>query len=234
MARVRIPGGFLDAEQLRQIASITEDLTSGYIQITTRANLQIRVIQPENTDRVLKRLRKAGFHPAGAGADNPRNVTTNPTTGFDPFELIDTSPYVRQISKRVTSDPSLSNIPGKYNIALDNGGQATVMEDSNDLSAHAVSFGGDDVKFRISLGGVGEKKDLGILVESRHLTETMVSIMKMHNLFRDQKQRLRFRAKYLWEKYTKKELLEELMEEVPEGVPIQRTTIPRPNPLPTQ
>ena len=55
--------------------------------------------------------------------------------------------------------PSLSNIPGKYNIALDNGGQATVMEDSNDLSAHAVSFGGNDVKFRISLGGVGEKKD---------------------------------------------------------------------------
>ena len=27
MARVRIPGGFLDAQQLRQIASITEDLT---------------------------------------------------------------------------------------------------------------------------------------------------------------------------------------------------------------
>ena len=134
----------------------------------------------------------------------------------------------------MTSDPSLSNICGKYNIALDNGGQATVMEDSNDLSAHAVSFGGNDVKFRISLGGVGEKKDLGILVESRHLTETMVAIMKMHNRLRDQKQRLRFRAKYLWEKYTKKELLEELMEEVPEGVPIKEQQFHVQNPLPTQ
>ena len=47
MCRLRIPGGALTSAQFRSIAKIAEDLTSGYIQITTRANLQIRLIEPK-------------------------------------------------------------------------------------------------------------------------------------------------------------------------------------------
>ena len=46
MARLRIPGGVLKSFQLRELARAARDLTSGYIQITTRANLQMRLIQP--------------------------------------------------------------------------------------------------------------------------------------------------------------------------------------------
>src|SRR5688572_10112014 len=45
MARLRIPGGQLKSFQLREIARTADELTTGYIQITTRANLQIRLIQ---------------------------------------------------------------------------------------------------------------------------------------------------------------------------------------------
>ena len=231
MARIRVPAGRLISQQLRDIASIADDLTTGYIQITTRGNLQIRVIQPENTEEVLTRLRKTGLHPAGPGADNPRNLTANPTSGFDPHELIDTTSWCLELERRLTSSPHYHNIPGKFNLAIDTGGQASVMEDSNDLSAHAVQTFDDNlkriVKFRISLGGATEDKDLGILVSPVHLTETLLATIGVQNQLRDQSNRLRARAKYLWDSYNKEEILEELRKELPARIPLIRTNVSR-------
>ena len=53
MARLRIPGGCLKSFQLRELANIARDLTTGYVQITTRANLQIRLIAPKDAPEVL-------------------------------------------------------------------------------------------------------------------------------------------------------------------------------------
>jgi len=39
MARLRIPGGLLKTFQLRELAHVAKELTTGYVQITTRANL---------------------------------------------------------------------------------------------------------------------------------------------------------------------------------------------------
>ena len=56
MCRLRIPGGILEAHQLRGVASIAEDLGGGYADVTTRANLQIREIGPDKPPEVLMRL----------------------------------------------------------------------------------------------------------------------------------------------------------------------------------
>ncbi len=46
MCRLRIPGGQVSAAQVRELASIADGIASGYLQITTRNNFQIRVIKP--------------------------------------------------------------------------------------------------------------------------------------------------------------------------------------------
>jgi hypothetical protein len=79
MARLRIPGGVVKTYQLREIASVAKELTTGYAQITTRANFQIRLIQPKDAPEVLRRIQAVGLHTRGAGADNIRNLTANPT-----------------------------------------------------------------------------------------------------------------------------------------------------------
>ena len=48
----RIPGGVVRSHQLRELAAIARDLTTGYIQITTRNNFQIRLIQPKDCPEV--------------------------------------------------------------------------------------------------------------------------------------------------------------------------------------
>jgi ferredoxin-nitrite reductase len=72
MARLRIPGGIVQSHQLRELASLANELTTGYIQITTRANFQLRMIAPKDTPEFLRRVQAMGLHTQGAGADNIR------------------------------------------------------------------------------------------------------------------------------------------------------------------
>ena len=83
MARLRIPGGQLRSFQLREIAKVADELTTGYVQITTRANFQIRLIEPKDAPAVVQRIQSVGLHSRGAGADNIRNLTASPTAGID-------------------------------------------------------------------------------------------------------------------------------------------------------
>src|SRR6478736_313779 len=99
MARLRIPGGVLKSFQLRELARIAQELTTGYVQITTRANLQLRLIEPKNAPEVLRRIQSVGLHTRGAGADNIRNLTTNPTAGIDANELIDVLPFCQELAQ---------------------------------------------------------------------------------------------------------------------------------------
>ena len=138
MARLRIPGGQLKTFQLREIARVAQELTTGYVQITTRANFQIRLIEPRNAPEVLRRIQSVGLHTRGAGADNIRNLTANPTAGIDPYELIDTMPLCHQLGQIILNDRSFYDLPRKFNIAFDGGGLIGTVEDTNDIGLKAV------------------------------------------------------------------------------------------------
>jgi ferredoxin-nitrite reductase len=138
MCRLRIPGGLLKSFQLRELARIAQDLTSGYVQITTRANLQLRLIQPKDAPEVLRRIQSVGLRTRGAGADNIRNITCSPTAGIDPHELIDTLPLAQQLAQIIVNDRSLYDLPRKFNVAFDGGGLVSSVEDTNDIGIRAV------------------------------------------------------------------------------------------------
>jgi len=138
MARLRIPGGQLQTFQLREIARVAQELTSGYVQITTRANFQIRLIEMKDAPEVLRRIQSVGLHTRGAGADNIRNLTANPTAGIDPHELIDTMPLCHQLGQIILNDRAFYDLPRKFNIAFDGGGLIGTVEDTNDIGLKAV------------------------------------------------------------------------------------------------
>ena len=141
MSRLRIPGGALKTFQLRELANIAKELTSGYVQITTRANLQLRLIQPKDCPEFLQRIQSVGLHTRGAGADNIRNLTANPTAGIDPHELIDVTPFCHELAHLIINDRSFYDLPRKFNIAFDGGGLIGTVEDTNDIGAKAVWIG---------------------------------------------------------------------------------------------
>ena len=111
MCRLRMPNGILNAWQMRGLADAAERLGGGYADVTTRANLQIREIAPENAPDVVERLMAAGIVVKGSGADNIRNVTGSPTAGIDAQELLDTRPLARSWHNHILNDRSLFGLP---------------------------------------------------------------------------------------------------------------------------
>jgi ferredoxin-nitrite reductase len=203
MARLRIPGGLLRSYQLRELAKVAAELTSGYVQITTRANLQMRLIEPKDAPDFLHRIQSVGLHTRGAGADNIRNLTANPTSGIDPVELIDVMPYILALGQIIINDRSFYDLPRKFNIAYDGGGLIGAVEDTNDVGAKAVKVG-DRVMFRIALGGAtGHKsfaRDLGVIVAPSEINKVVAAIVRIYIEKGNRTDRKKARLKHLLEK----------------------------------
>ena len=202
MSRLRIPGGVLKSYQLRELAHIAQQLTSGYVQVTTRANLQMRLIQPKDAPEFLHRIQAIGLHTRGSGADNIRNLTMNPTAGIDPVELIDVQPFVQQIAQVIINDRSFYDLPRKFNIAYDGGGLIGSVEDTNDIGVKAVKVG-DEILFRIALGGAtGHKsfaRDLGVVVPPAEITKVVAAVVRVYIEHGCRTNRKRARLKHLLE-----------------------------------
>src|SRR5204862_1499292 len=159
MCRLRIPNGIVKHWQLSGLADLAERYGGGYSHVTTRANFQIREIEPKNAVALLEEIQDLGLCSRGTGADNIRNVTGTPTAGIDPQELLDTRPYAREWLFHILNDRSLYGLPRKFNVAFDGAGTIPVLEDTNDIAFAAVEvtpgFGVDaGVWFRLSVGGI--------------------------------------------------------------------------------
>ena len=212
MARLRIPGGLVRTFQLRELANIARDLTTGYVQITTRANFQMRLILPKDTPEFLRRIQAVGLHTRGSGADNVRNLTANPTAGIDPMEIVDVMPFCTEMGQIIINDRSFYDLPRKFNIAYDGGGLIGTVEDTNDIGCKAVRVG-DEIMFRIALGGAtGHKafaRDLGVLVKPAELNKVVAAALRVYIANGNRTDRKKARLKHLLEKWTLEQYLEE-------------------------
>ncbi|HEX4646711.1 MAG TPA: NirA family protein [Verrucomicrobiae bacterium] len=212
MARLRIPGGVLKTFQLRELAQVARELTTGYVQITTRANLQMRLIEPKDAPEVLRRIQSVGLHTRGAGADNIRNLTANPTAGLDPHELIDVLPFCGELAQIIINDRSFYDLPRKFNIAFDGGGLIGTVEDTNDIGAKAVRTA-EGVFFRLALGGAtGHKafaRDLGVIVPPVELNQVIVALVRVYIANGNRGDRKKARLKHLLETWSLEKYLAE-------------------------
>ncbi len=60
MQRIKIPGGFLTADQLVRLADAADQFGSGFIHFTTREDAQIYYVKLEEAPYLLRFLAKAG------------------------------------------------------------------------------------------------------------------------------------------------------------------------------
>jgi ferredoxin-nitrite reductase len=206
MSRLRFPGGIVNSHQMRGLADLAQDHAGGYVDVTTRANLQLREIGPRHTVPVVMGLSDLAIVNRGAGADNIRNVTASPTAGIDPEELIDTRPMARELHYHILNHREMYGLPRKFNIAFDGGGKISALEDTNDIGFTAVRVGpgksiAEGVYFRLTLGGItGHKdfaRDTGILVEAHECTPVSEAIVQAFSEHGDRTDRKKARLKYV-------------------------------------
>ena len=206
MCRLRIPNGTLKHWQLAGLADLAERYGGGYSHVTTRANFQIREIEPKSAVLLLDAILDLGVCSKGTGADNIRNVTGTPTAGIDPQELLDTRPYARAWHFHILNERGLYGLPRKFNVAFDGAGRIAALEDTNDIGFQAVEvkdgFGTTPgVWFRLALGGItGHRdfaRDTGVVVKPEDATKVADAIVRVFTAHGDRTDRNKARLKYV-------------------------------------
>ncbi len=210
MLRLKIPGGLLTSNQLRGLASMSERWGAGRLDLTTRANAQIREFAPRNIVNVLNAVQQLGLRSHGSGADNIRNVTASPVSGLDPTELIDVMPFAEAMQHYISNTRAMFALPRKFNIAFDNGGSISALADTNDIGFAAVRVGEgrqvpSGVYFRVLLCGItGHKQfatDCGLLLRPEQMVAVAAAMVRVFTENGDRTDRKKARLKYLVDRW---------------------------------
>ena len=118
MMRIRIPNGMSNSRQLRVIAELSRECGKGFVDITTRQQIQLRWFHIDQVQQIWDRLESVGLVTLQTGMDNIRNVVGCPAAGLTANELLDASPVVREYNDMFVGNPAYTNLPRKFNVTI--------------------------------------------------------------------------------------------------------------------
>ena len=125
LARIRLPGGVIDAAALRVLAGCAEELGDGRVHLTSRGNLQLRGLS--RSPALAARLTDAGLLPS-ATHERVRNVLASPLSGIA-GGLADVRGLAAALDRGLCARPELAELPGRFLFAFDDGRGDVAAED---------------------------------------------------------------------------------------------------------
>jgi sulfite reductase beta subunit-like hemoprotein len=122
LARVRAPGGRLDALALRALAEAAS-LGSDIVELTSRAGLQVRGLPEGSEQALVDVLTRGGLLPS-LEHDRVRNILAAPLAGRGPAALAEVDQIVVALDNALCADAALAELPGRFLFAVDDGTHA--------------------------------------------------------------------------------------------------------------
>jgi precorrin-3B synthase len=120
LARVRLPGGQLSGRQLQVLTELAVELGDGHLELTSRANVQIRALADGAELDLAERVANAGLLPS-ASHERIRNILASPLSGIDGLGSTDVSELVGELDRLLCARPALAGLPARFLFALDDG-----------------------------------------------------------------------------------------------------------------
>ena len=133
LARVRLPGGMIEAYQLEAIALVADRFGSSTIELTSRGNVQIRGVT--DPAALADAIADAGLLPSNSH-ERVRNVVASPLTGRY-GGLADVRDAVRDLDRAIQASGALATLPGRFWLSIDDG-RGDVSGLGADVGAHLL------------------------------------------------------------------------------------------------
>jgi precorrin-3B synthase len=154
LARVKVPGGRLSLEHLRAVADAAHRYGNGLIDLTSRANLQIRGLGSDaDAAGVRSVLARVGLSHFSADVEDRRNVVASPTAGLGGDELLDVTPLVAAVVAALDDFPPGPAPAHKFGVLLDGGGTPSLRGIPCDVAIGAVrDSDGGGVELEVAFG----------------------------------------------------------------------------------
>jgi precorrin-3B synthase len=167
LARVKPSAGVLTAAAARLIADAALRHGNGHIDLTSRANLQIRGLAPRSAEDFAETIITAGLANTNPSLEAIRNVMASPLGPYDSSAAFDSHVVARDIEAMLEGEPALWVLPSKFGILADGGGVLPLADITADIMVRA-----HEGKLAVSLdGGM-----LAALCDRPSLTETVKAL----------------------------------------------------------
>lgn len=150
LIRAKTIGARIDAAQLSAIAHIAKTMGNGLIDLSQRAQLQIRGVQPSTLTEALNALDAAGLLPANADVERITNILAPPLAGLDTSSAFDAQALVADLAAALAQDFALYALPAKFLFAVTDGGTLPLDASEADISFHPATGG----RIALRLAGV--------------------------------------------------------------------------------
>ena len=163
LARIRLPGGLIDAAQLEAVALAAQDLGAPGLELTSRGNIQIRAVS--DAAAVADRLRAAGLLPSPQH-ERVRNIVASPLSGRL-GGVGDVRAVTAALDAAVLRDDRIVDLPGRFLFSIDDG-RGDVSGLSADVGVHLV----DERRAALLLAG----RDTGVRIDTDDAVGTLLAV----------------------------------------------------------
>jgi precorrin-3B synthase len=149
IVRIRPRSATFSPGELADLADAARRFGNGHIDLTRRANLQIRGVSEASLPNLHGVIAGLGLLDESPDGEAVRNVMINPLAGIDPAEVLDIRSIGRELARRLTSEQSLWALPTKFGFIVDGSGALSLAEERADVRLAAV---GDDPDVAVAVG----------------------------------------------------------------------------------
>jgi sulfite reductase (ferredoxin) len=214
MQRIKIPGGYLSADQLTRLADAADRYAGGFIHFTTREDAQLYYLQLEDTPALLRSLLEVGITTREACGNTVRNITACYRAGVSHTEVFNVYPYARALFQYFLRNKFNQTMGRKFKIAFEGCAEDHSALAFHDLGFHAVTCeenGEARRGFRVYVGGgMGSGPHVAHLYSEFLPVEEMfnfaAAVVRVFDRYGERKQRMKARMKFLvqsmgWEKF---------------------------------
>jgi ferredoxin-nitrite reductase len=214
MMRIKIPGGFLTAPQIREIGVTADAFGEGpdgtesrvfgsrYADLTTRQTVQIHWLRIEDIPRIWRRFAAVGLTTVQACGDSARNVLCCPVSGVDANEAFDARPIAEAVSDFFTGNREYANLPRKFKISITGCVEDCAQAEINDIGLWPARCEDGTLGFNLLAGGGlsdGERmaSDVDVFVGLDQAVEVTRAIAQLFGELGNRENRGQARMRYL-------------------------------------
>jgi precorrin-3B synthase len=135
LVRVRPWCGAFTLDQARGLAEIAERLGNGHIDLTRRANLQIRGLREDSMSELHRALDRIGLLDSDAETEAARNVMVAPLAGSDVRAI------AAALTEALAADRRFTQLPVKFGWLVDGGGPLSIIGERAEIALYATAQG---------------------------------------------------------------------------------------------
>ncbi|WP_276389697.1 nitrite reductase [Eudoraea chungangensis] len=201
MIRIKLPYGKVSSKQLRRIAAVADEYSTGRLHITTRQDIQIHYVDLERTPELWAQLEKDEVTLREACGNTVRNVTASETAGIDPNEPFDVSPYAQAIFEYFLRNPVGQEMGRKFKVSFSASDADTGLSYMHDLGFIA-KMENNTRGFKVLLGGGlgSQPRHADVLydfLEVDKIIPLMETVIRVFDRYGERKSRAKARLKFL-------------------------------------